>query len=211
MQTPSTAIRLASTALLLTLPATTSATAQDRPLSPPGVASTQLGDHWIDVSYSRPILRGRENIFGSGEEYGQQITANAPLWRVGANVTTRIKTEADLEINGVSVPAGEYSFFIDLHEGAWTGVISTQPYMESFDRERVAEGITWGAYGYSPEHDVVRAPMTVTSPDMQVDQMTIFFADCTEAGGYLGVVWGNQMGMLEFKVAGQGEAGEPAN
>ncbi len=201
MQLPSTAVRLACATLLVAVLTALITLAQDRPLSPSGAASTQIGDAWIDVSYSRPILRGRENVFGAGEEYGQQVTAGAPLWRVGANVTTRIRTEADLEINGTRVPAGEYSFFIDLKQGAWTAVISTQPYMESFDREKVAQGITWGAYGYQPEFDVVRAPMTVSTRDMSVDQMTIFFADCTDEGGRLGVVWSDQMGVLQFKVA----------
>ena len=38
-------------------------------MSPSGRASTQIGDHWIDVTYGRPILRGRDGIFGAGEEY----------------------------------------------------------------------------------------------------------------------------------------------
>ena len=42
------------------------ATAQGRPASPRGAASTQIGDSWIDISYGRPILRGRAGIFGSG-------------------------------------------------------------------------------------------------------------------------------------------------
>ena len=76
------------------------------------------------------------------------------------------------------------------------------PYAESFDREKVAQGVTWGAYGYSPDHDVVRAPMTVSDPGLRVDQMVIFFSDVTEAGGNLGVIWDNQMAMMPFKVAG---------
>ncbi len=178
------------------------ADAQDRAKSPTGTASTQIGDHWIDVTYGRPILRGRGDIFGSGEEYGTKVTAGAPLWRVGANVTTRIKTGLDLEINGTRVPAGEYSLFVDLKEGAWTAVISKQPYMDSFDRAKVSEGITWGAYGYSADHDVVRAPMTVSDPDLVVDQLIIFFSDVTKAGGQLGVIWADKMALLPFKVAG---------
>ena len=178
------------------------ADAQDeRPKSPTGSAATQIGDAWIDVSYSRPILRGRGSVFGSGEEYGKKVTGNAPLWRVGANATTRIKTGLDLEINGTRVPAGEYSFFIDLKEGAWTAVLSSQPFMESWDRAKVDQGITWGAYGHNPEHDVVRAPMSVSDPDMFVDQMTIFFADVTDEGGLIGVAWADQMGLLPFKIA----------
>ena len=123
------------------------------------------------------------------------------IWRVGANVTTRIKTEADLEINGTKVPAGEYSFFVELAEGSWTAILSNQPHMEAWNREKVAQGITWGSYGYSPDHDVVRAPMSLSKIDMSVDQMSIFFADVTEEGGSLAVVWEDQMALLPFRVA----------
>ncbi len=94
--------------------------AQDakRPASPAGSSATQIGEKWIDVTYGRPILRGRKGIFGSGAEYGKTLYASGPVWRAGANVTTRIKTELDLEIGGKKVPAGEYSFFIELKEGA---------------------------------------------------------------------------------------------
>ncbi|HVR29030.1 MAG TPA: DUF2911 domain-containing protein [Thermoanaerobaculia bacterium] len=178
------------------------AAAQDeRPASPPGTASTQIGDAWIDVTYSRPILRGRQGIFGSGEEYGKKLYAGGPLWRAGANTTTRIKTGLDLEIGGKRVPAGEYSFFIELKEGAWTAILSNQPYMETFDRAKVDQGQTWGAYGYKPEHDVVRAPMTVETRASSLDQMAINFVDVTAEGGTLVVVWDNQAGSLPFKVA----------
>ena len=85
---------------------------EERPASPKGHAATQIGDSWIDVEYSRPILRGRQGIFGSGDYYGTKVNAGAPVWRAGANVTTRIKTEVDLEIGGTKVPAGEYSLFV---------------------------------------------------------------------------------------------------
>lgn len=195
--------RLLLTTLVVGLLAAGIAFTQDsRPASPAGAAATQIGDAWIDISYSRPILRGRGTIFGSGEEYGQKVTGqSAPLWRTGANATTRIKTELDLVINETPVPAGEYSFFIELKEGAWTAVLSTQPYMEAWDRAKVDQGITWGSYGYSSDHDLVRAPMSVSDPGMSVDQMTIFFADVTDQGGMIGVTWANQMGLLPFTVA----------
>ena len=126
--------------------------AQDgKPASPKGSAATQIGDAWIEVEYSRPILRSRQGIFGSGEEYGKKLYAGAPLWRAGANVSTRIKTDVDLEIGGTKVPKGEYSLFIDLKEGGWTGVISKQPHLETPDRDKIGEGNTWGSYGYSDE------------------------------------------------------------
>ena len=196
-----TALRTIVLALALCLLATAVVSAQDRPKSPKGSASTQIGDSWIDVTYSRPILRGREDIFGSGDKYGEGVYAGAPVWRVGADVTTRIKTELDLEINGTKVPAGEYSFFIELADGAWTGIVSTQPHMEMPDRAKMAEGITWGAYGYSSDHDVVRAPMTLTANENRVDQLTIVFSGVSDAGGNLVVVWDNTIGVLPFTVA----------
>lgn len=175
--------------------------AQERPASPEGAASTQIGDAWIDITYSRPILRGRAGIFGSGEEYGQTLNAQGPVWRVGANATTRIRTEADLMIGETKVPAGEYSLFIELKEGAWTAILSKQDYMESFDRDKMAEGLTWGAYGYNPEHDVVRAAMITETMEDSIDQMTILFADVSETGGALVVLWDDQSGALPFSVA----------
>jgi hypothetical protein len=174
---------------------------EERPASPEGTSSTQIGDAWIDITYGRPILRGRRGIFGAGAEYGQKLNAGGPLWRAGANTTTRIKTGVDLEIGGKRVPAGEYSLFIDLKEGAWTAVLSSQPYMETFDRAKVAEGVTWGAYGYKPELDVVRAPMTVETRQGSLDQLAFGFRDVTADGGSIALIWDNQSAMLPFKVA----------
>jgi hypothetical protein len=173
---------------------------EERPASPAGTASTQIGDKWIDITYGRPILRGRRGIFGTGAEYGQKLNAGGPVWRAGANITTRIKTEMDLEIGGKKVPAGEYSFFIDLKEGAWTAILSSQPFMEKFDRAKVAEGVTWGAYGYKPELDVVRAPMMVETHEGSLDQLTFGFRDVTADGGSIVLLWDNQAAALPFKV-----------
>jgi hypothetical protein len=85
-----------------------------RPLSAVGTASTEVGGKWvkaekttsydggkwIDITYGRPRLRYRPNIFGTGSEYGKAILAGAPIWRAGANVSTRLETEAALMIGG---------------------------------------------------------------------------------------------------------------
>ena len=193
-------VRLAL-ALSFSLLVTGLAVAQDRVASPPGSAATQIGDHWIEVTYSRPILRGRNGIFGEGDSYGTKLNAGAPVWRAGANATTRLKTDVALEIGGTKVPAGEYSFFIELGQDGWTGIISKQEFMENFDRAKVQEGVTWGSYGYNPEHDVARAPMTVQEGDASVDQLTIVFVNVTENGGGLAVVWDDQIGTLPFTIS----------
>jgi hypothetical protein len=185
-----------------------------RPASPPGTAATQVGGSWtkqegqdeprytggkwIEVTYSRPILRGRADIFGTGADYGKKVTGDAPLWRVGANATTRLKTEVPLEIGGKRLAPGEYSMFVDLKPGAWTLVLSNQPMQAKYDEnEKTA---TWGSYNYDPKYDVVRVPMKLLTPAVSVDQFTIAFVDMSEQGGKLAMAWGKQAAAVDFKV-----------
>ena len=196
-----TVCRLLTLSLCLAVIGFAPAAAQERPSSPEGAASTQIGDAWIDITYSRPILRGRNGYFGAGDSYGQALYAGGEVWRVGADVTTRINTEADLMIGETTVPAGEYSLFVELKEGAWTAILSKQGYMETFDRDKMADGLTWGAYGYNADHDVARAPMTVETTEYSIDQMTILFSDVSDGGGAIVVMWDNQTGVLPFGVA----------
>lgn len=180
-----------------------------QPASPRGKAATQLGGEyegrsysggkWIEIDYSRPILRGRTNIFGSGDSYGQGVNAGAPVWRAGANQSTRLKTEADLLIGGHRLPAGEYSVFVELKEGGWTFIVSNHKAQETFDRNNT-EAI-WGSYGYKPEMDVLRAPMEVVQHSVSVDQFTINFVDVTKTEGKIALWWENTVATVPFSLA----------
>ena len=173
------------------------ACAQNRAKSPRGEASTQIGEAWITVDYGRPILRGRQGIFGSGENYGAKLSANAPVWRVGANKSTRFNTEADLMFGDKKLPAGEYSMFIELKPEQWTLIFSNHAAKDS-GRES-GDGL-WGSYNYTADKDVIRVPMSVNTIDMSVDQFTIGFFDVSSSGGTLGVIWDNVMGATNFSL-----------
>ena len=129
-------------------------------------ASTYEGGKWLEFTYGRPILRGRVNVFGSGATYGRDLLAGAPLWRAGANATTRLRTEAALTIGGKAVAPGEYSVFVDLKDGAWTFVLSSWDAQETYDPNNKAA--LWGAYNYTPDKDVARAPMTLIKSSVSV-------------------------------------------
>lgn len=184
-----------------------------RPLSPTGAAATQVGGKWstaksgdpvytggkwIEVTYGRPILRGRQGIFGKDADYGKTVYGGAPLWRAGANLTTRLKTEVPLELGGKRIDPGEYSLFVDMKGGRWTLVVSKQPHQLKYDPTE--ETATFGAYNYDPKHDVVRAPMTMVTPAFSVDQFTIAFVDVTDQGGKLSMVWEKTGAVVPFKV-----------
>src|ERR1700732_3245698 len=59
-----------------------------------GGAAYQAGK-WIEITYSRPLKRGRD-LWGSGASYGKDALVGAPIWRAGADVSTRLKTEGAL-------------------------------------------------------------------------------------------------------------------
>ncbi len=182
-----------------------------KPASPAGTAATQIGGKyvevqggqryqdgkWIEVTYSRPIKRGRQNLFGAGADYGKAVSDGSPVWRAGANQTTRFKTEVPLVFDGKTLPAGEYSVFVELKENAWTLVFSNWPAQEKYDPNNKAA--LWGSYGYTPDKDVLRAEMKVETLPFSMDQFTIAFIDMTADGGKLAMMWDKTMATASFK------------
>ena len=54
--------------------------------------------------------------------------------------------------------------------------------------------------GVTPDKDVVRAPMTLTTLPFSIDQMAWEFADMTDAGGKLVIMWDKNAASVPFKV-----------
>ncbi|HIM14141.1 MAG TPA: DUF2911 domain-containing protein, partial [Acidobacteria bacterium] len=158
------------------------------------------GGSWIDIHYGRPILRGRQGIFGEGAEYGQRLYAGAPLWRVGADETTTFTTEVDLLIGGQRLAAGEYTIFADLaNPTAWELIFTTWGVKEDFREEN--PNALWGAYGYTDEKDVMRTTMSVQTLDYSMDQLAIGFTDMAQQGGNFYVIWDNQLATAPVELA----------
>ena len=170
-----------------------------RPASPEGSSATQVNGKWMEILYGRPILRGRTNIYGSGSDYGQKLYDGGPVWRAGANVSTRLRSEAALEIGGRRVAPGEHVMLIDLKsEKEWTLILTSQPYALDFDPKNTKD--LYGGYNYRPDHDVARVPMKVESLPFTVDQLTWVFTDVTPAGGTLRIAWEKTMASAPFKI-----------
>ncbi|MFN8059084.1 MAG: DUF2911 domain-containing protein [Vicinamibacterales bacterium] len=201
-------------AVAATVLAATVAYAQNIPASPEGKAQAQVGGKyvkkergtayeggkWIEITYGRPILRGRANIFGSGADYGKDLLAGAPIWRAGANVSTRLKTEAPLVIGGKTVAPGEYSVFIELKENNWTFVLSNWAAQTKYDPNN--KDALWGAYNYTADKDVVRAPMKSAKNTAAVEQLTWGFVNVTETSGELAIWWDKEFATVPFKMGG---------
>src|ERR1700760_2448836 len=96
--------------LILLVGAGSKSLAQDRrPASPVGASATEVGGKyderigyvggkWLEVRYGRPIRRSRD-LFGPSD-YAEFLNDGAPIWRAGANVTTRLNTEVAIVVGG---------------------------------------------------------------------------------------------------------------
>lgn len=105
--------------------------------SPAQEIRQEVGLCRIEVSYSRPAVRGRE-IFGELVPYGR-------IWRVGANESTKIRLSCPVSVAGHPVPAGTYALYAFPEETAWEVV---------FHRDTTHWGD--GRDAYDPADDLLR-------------------------------------------------------
>lgn len=104
--------------------------------SPAETVSGKINSATITIHYSSPSLKGRK-IFGELVPYGQ-------VWRAGANEATTFETDKAIQVEGKTLPAGKYSFFLLPEEnGTWTAIFNKDPNQ-------------WGAFKYEESKDQLR-------------------------------------------------------
>ena len=86
--------------------------------SPPAQAQASLDGKMVTIDYGAPSMRGRK-IFGGLLSYGK-------VWRTGANPATSLKTEVNLKIGDLSVPAGSYTIYSVPSETTWKLIVNKQ-------------------------------------------------------------------------------------
>src|SRR5687768_11979564 len=83
--------------------------------SPTGTVKQRVGLTDIEVTYSRPGMKGRD-IFGSLEAYGK-------VWRTGANNATRVTFSTPVRFHGSQIEAGTYELFSIPGKDEWTVIL----------------------------------------------------------------------------------------
>jgi hypothetical protein len=201
-----------ASALVITATAIALAQGGAKPASPAGTAAAQVlgkyvpgsegpvyqGGKWIEITFGRPLKRGREVFGGKDENYGKIANPDSPVWRAGANNSTQLITEVPLVINGKTVAPGTYTMFIDLKPNNWTLIVSNWVAQKRYDPSNTKE--IFGAFGYTPDKDVVRAPMKLSTLPMSVEQLTWGFSDVNDAGGLMTMMWDKTLASVAFKV-----------
>jgi hypothetical protein len=86
--------------------------------SPQAASSAQIGGKRIRIDYYTPSMHARK-IFGSLVPFGK-------VWATGANIATKITTEAPLHLGDLDLPKGEYSIWTIPEENEWTLIINKE-------------------------------------------------------------------------------------
>ena len=147
--------------------------------SPPGTLKQRVGLTDIEISYSRPGMKGRA-IFGGLESWGE-------VWRVGANSATKVVFSTPVKLNGTAVPAGTYGLFALLGKDEWTVIIN-----------KVSD--QWGAYQYDAKDDVARIKAVPAALAEPVETFTIDFNDIRDESATLNLTWEKTRVSLKLEV-----------
>lgn len=150
----------------------------------------RIGITDVTISYNRPGVKGRE-----GKIWGQLIhtgfadlgfgTSKAAPWRAGANENTTIEFSTDVKVEGQSLPAGKYGFFIAYDANEPTLIFSKN-------------STSWGSFFYNDKEDVLRVKVKPVTLDKSVEWLKYEFLNQTENSATIALEW--EKLMIPFKV-----------
>lgn len=160
-------------------PAAAETKSSPKNLSPHTSAMAMIGDAHIHIDYSSPSVRERI-IFGGLVGY------NA-VWQAGAHKATWIETDKDLVIDGKTLPAGKYGFFVIPGKEHWEVMFNTR----------------WDQHGkddYNETENVVK--LSVKPVELQEIQESLKYEviKTSENSGLITMAWEKVKIEIPFKV-----------
>jgi hypothetical protein len=138
--------------------------------SPAQTIKQDFGVGTIELSYSRPGVKGRK-IYSDLAPAGQ-------VWRTGANSATTLTFSDEVMIGGTKIAPGKYGLVSIPNTDSWTMIITKQLDVTS-------------PAAYKQENDVVRVnvkPMKLADP---METLTMQFANVKSNSTDLHIMWGN--------------------
>lgn len=126
----------------------------------------------IELTYSRPITKGRK-IMGDLVPYNK-------VWRTGANAATIIRFTDAVEIMGKKIDTGSYALYTIPGEDTWQVILN--------------KGITnWGSDGYTESDDVARFTVKRLKAPASTESFTMQFASVLPSTCQLQMMWEKTM------------------
>lgn len=151
-------------------------------LSPTSTITQEFSTSKIEIVYSRPSMRGRK-IFGD-------LVPMGTVWRTGANAATKITFGEEVEIGGVKVSAGSYSFYSIPGASEWEIIINKNTG-------------NWGAMGYDTKDDVVRLKVKSSTLPQTMETFTMWVGNITFSSCTIDFAWENTMVSVPVKANNQ--------
>jgi hypothetical protein len=143
--------------------------------------SERIGLTDVMIHYDRPGVKGRE-----GKIWGQLVhtgfidqgfgSSKAAPWRAGANENTTIEFSRPVKIEGQSLPAGKYGFFIAYDPNESTLIFSKN-------------AGSWGSYYYDEKEDALRVKVKPQSTPQSVEWLRYEFMDQSENSATIALLW----------------------
>lgn len=180
------AVLFLSTHSFAQIPLTVSASGGNKKAS----VSERIGLTDITIHYDRPGVRKRE-----GKIWGQLVpvgftdqgfgSSKAVPWRAGSNENTTIEFSTDVKIEGQSLAAGKYGFFIAYDPNESTLIFSRN-------------STSWGSFFYDQNEDVLRVKVAPQPLDKSVEWLKYEFLNETANSTIIALEW--EKLMIPFKV-----------
>jgi len=152
--------------------------------SPAAETSVTIAGKSITINYHAPSVHGRQ-IFGDGGLISHD--PHYPVWRAGANAATALHTDADLDIQGLNVPPGDYTLFVNVADpDHWEFIVS----------KATKE---WGL-AYNKDMDLGHVKMEMSKPPAPIETYKMTLSSGGGNSGKLQLEWENHVASVNFKV-----------
>ena len=139
--------------------------------SPHETVEYKVGAATVTLTYGRPSLKGRSV---------ESLTPADKVWRTGADEATTLKTDKDLQIGTLTVPAGTYTLYTLPSAKGWQLIVNKQTGQ-------------WGT-NYDVGQDLGRVPMTAGTLAKPAEQLVV-----AVVGSNLEVHWGTMKQSVALK------------
>ena len=159
--------------------------------SPRAQFTQKFGLTTVEIDYSRPAVRGRK-IMGNLVRYDE-------IWRTGANKNTIISFSDPVQIEGNTLPAGQYGLY-------------TRPSSNQWKVYFYKSTNNWGLP--NPWDDSEVALSLIITPsffEYKIENFTITISDINSDAAQLNLIWENTLLSIPFEVPTKAKAMESIN
>ncbi len=143
--------------------------------------SEEIGITDVIIRYSRPGVKKREgHIWGELIPTGYSQLGygfkNPTPWRAGANENTTIEFTTDVKVEGHTLSAGKYGFFVAYDPNECTVIFSKN-------------STSWGNFFYDSTEDALRVKVKPVKADKSVEWLKYEFTDQTSSSATIQLQW----------------------